>query len=327
MTNDPPTIDGIPIRSESIGFSPAELIACGKCVRSNPPNRLNCFYCGELLELPAEIAAGISFKPVEVDDWEPGVNIIVTDGVARTNAQSIASAVAMDGDLAESVARLVPPFPIFRVRAEEAGEVSARLERLGLAVKRVEDSSLVPSKPAVRLKGVAFGADSLTFYPFNSEAVVVARTSEVVLIVVGAIVTTTAESKLKKKRKEMKEFDEHLSTSDHSVIDIYTASDETGFRVLPHGFDFSCLGERKSLIAAENVKVLSDKLRELIPGAAFDRSYANKLEILDKVWPRTVANTSKGIERNWFGVQRALGSTTTNEDQFTRYSRMRRKLI
>ena len=327
MTDDPQTIDGIPIRSEQIGFSADELITCGKCAKRNPPNRLNCFYCGEALELSSEVAAGIRFKPSEIENWEPGINIIVVDGLSGVEPQAIASALAMDADLTTSLPTIEPPLPLFRVRPEEAGEVENRLLRLGLAVARVDDGSLALAKSPTRLKGMTFEDDSLTFHPFNSNDSSGVSISDVALIVVGSIVTTTAESKLKKTRKETKEFDEHLSSSDHAVIDIYTDSDELGFRILPHGFDFSCLGDRKSLLAAENVKLLLETLRGLIPDAVFDRSYAGKTAILDQVWPRTVANTSKGIERNWLGVQRAVGSTTSNAEQFTRYSRMRRKLI
>ena len=151
--------------------------------------------------------------------------------------------------------------------------------------------------------------------------------ADVAVIIVGSIITSTAESKLKKKRKETKEFDEYTASSDHLAIDIHTSRDRIGYRILPHGFDFSCLGEEKSLVAADNVRKLIEKLSEFLPAAVIDRSYASKSAILDHVWPRTVANTSKGIERNWFGVQRATGFRTSNETQFTRYSRVRRNLL
>ncbi|MEQ1765465.1 MAG: hypothetical protein ABL984_20215 [Pyrinomonadaceae bacterium] len=327
MTDDPQTVDGIPIRSEEIGFSAEELIVCGKCSKANPPNRLNCLYCGGALELPSEIAAGIRFKPSEIEDWEPGVNIVVTGGLSEADPGAIASAVAIGADLGDSLATIEPPLPLFRVRPEDADEVEARMARLGLSVDRVEDVSLSLQKPPTRLKGMTFAGDSLTFHPFNSSAATIVNISEIILIVVGSLISTTAESKLKKTRKETKEFDEHMSSSDHAVIDIYPDADDIGFRILPHGFDFSCLGERKSLLAAENVRLLLEALRELVPNAIFDGSYSTKVDILDHVWPRTVANTSKGIERSWLGVRRAIGTTTSNEDQFTRYSRTRRKLI
>jgi len=324
MADDPQTIDGIPIRSEQIGFSPEELVACGKCAKANPPNRLNCFYCGEALELPSEIADGIRFKPSEIEDWEPGVNLIVTAVPRDLDPQAISSAISFGDEIVDSL--LEPPIPLFRVKSQEVDEVEARLTRLGLEVGRVEDLALLLSTPPVRLKGIGFDGGSLSVQSFNSSDVSSVDAGDVTLIVVGSIITTTAESKLKKKRKETKEFDEYTAHSDHLVIDLHTSVDRIGYRILPHGFDFSCLGGEKSLVAADNVRKLIEKLSSL-PKVIVDRSYASKLGILDRVWPRTVANTSKGIERNWFGVQRATGFTTSNETQFTRYSRVRRNLL
>ncbi|MEO5860581.1 MAG: hypothetical protein ABIR33_16745 [Pyrinomonadaceae bacterium] len=327
MADELQIIDGIPIRSEQIGFSADQLIACGKCAKANPPNRLNCFYCGEALEVTPEIAAGIRFTPSEIEDWEQGVSVVVTDWLSGGDPQAIASAISIESELVASLVMIEPPLPLFRIRPEEADEVASRLSRLGLMVECVEDSSLALGKPPIRLKGIAFGNDSWALHSFNSSDRNVVEISEIVLFVVGSLVTTTVESKLKRKRKEIEEFDEHLASSDHAVIDVYTSTDEIGFRILPHGFDFSCLGKRKSLVAGENIRNLLETLHELAPKAAFDRSYSTKSAILDCVWPRTVANTSKGIERNWFGVQRGVGSITSNEAQFTRYSRTRRKLL
>lgn len=327
MADDPQTIGGIPIRSEPIGFSAGELIACGNCARTNPPNRLDCFYCGGALELPVEIAEGIPLKLSEIESWELGVNIVVTGGLDSVDPQAVAAAVAIDPEMTASLSTIEIPLPLFRLHKDEAEEVAGRLSRLGLSVERVEDSSLSLEKPLIRLKGMTFGDHSWELHPFNSGDPTVVEISDIALVVIGSLTTTTAESKLKKKRKEIKEFDEHLASTDHAVIDIFTTTNETGFRILPHGFDFSCLGERKSLLAAENVKSLLKTLEGLATNALFDRSYSSKSAILDRVWPRTVANTSKGIERNWYGVQRGVGSTTSNEEQFTRYSRMRRKLI
>ncbi len=327
MADDPNTIDGIPIRSEQIGFSADEMIFCGKCSKPNPPNRLNCFYCGEGLKLPSEIAAGLQFRPSEIEDWEPGINIVVTDGLKDADPKAIASTVSVDADIVESLSSMEPPLPLFRVKLEEADEVEARSRQLGLTVVRVEDRALGLTKPSTRLKGLSFGSEALVFHPFNAGDPVPVSVFDIETVVTGSIIVTSAESKLRKTRKETKEFDEHLSSSDHGVIDIYTRGNDAGFRILSHGFDFSCLGAKKTLLAGENVKVLIGELTSLLPNTVFDRSYLSKLALLDRTWPRTVTNTSKGIERNWLSLHRSTGSTTSNEEQFTRYSRMRRKLI
>ncbi|HEX6280374.1 MAG TPA: hypothetical protein VFZ49_10235, partial [Pyrinomonadaceae bacterium] len=114
---------------------------------------------------------------------------------------------------------------------------------------------------------------------------------------------------------------------DHAVIDLYAGDDPGGFRILPHGFDFSCLGDDKSLLALENMKILKERLRDVFRNAIFDDTYSIKLAILDQVWPRTVTNISKGMQRVGMSVERSVGESVSNEEQFTRYSRMRRELI
>ena len=327
MANEPENIGGLPITSETIRYASDEMIGCGTCAKPNPPNRLNCLYCGSALELPDEVAARIRFRPSEIEDWEPGVNLIVTAVPPDLDAKAISSAISFSEEIVDSLSNVEPPLPLFRVKAEDANEVEARLTRLGLEVSRVEDLALSLSSPPVRLKGIGFDEGALSLYPFNSSYVLSLNMADVAVIIVGSIITSTAESKLKKKRKETKEFDEYTASSDHLAIDIHTSRDRIGYRILPHGFDFSCLGEEKSLVAADNVRKLIEKLSEFLPAAVIDRSYASKSAILDHVWPRTVANTSKGIERNWFGVQRATGFRTSNETQFTRYSRVRRNLL
>ncbi|HXH71006.1 MAG TPA: hypothetical protein VNI60_11810 [Pyrinomonadaceae bacterium] len=40
----------LPIQAENPAFKPEEMIICRKCEQTNPPTRLDCFYCGEQLE-------------------------------------------------------------------------------------------------------------------------------------------------------------------------------------------------------------------------------------------------------------------------------------
>ena len=327
MANKPQTIGGIQITSEPIGYAADEMVACLKCAKSNPPNRLNCFYCGSELNLPTEVAAGILFRPADIEDWEPGVNLVLTKAPNQLDGNAISAAISIDEDIVTGLAGLEPPIPLLRVKAEDAEKVEARLERLGLAIRRVEDSALCLSTPPIRLRGLSFSGSSLSLQSFNSNDVSSVDAFDVKLVVIGSIITTTAESKLKKTRKETKEFNEYAASSDHLVVDIHTSAERIGYRILSHGFDFSCLGDDKSWVAADNVKRLIEKLSDFLPSAVVDRSYRSKAAVLDRVWPRTVANTSKGIERNWFGVQISTGITTSNETQFTRYSRVCSNLL
>ena len=321
------TVDGIPVMSETIGFTTDKMVACSNCGKQNPPNRLNCLYCGKALELPAETAFGLQFRPAEIEDWEPGVNIVVRERVDPAAVESLGSTVFLDENLLASVGETEVPFPLIRVRGDEADEILSRFASAGVAAVLVDDKDLRHQQPPVRLKGLRLGEDTVEFRLFNSDDAAKFDASEIVLIVTGAIFKSSSEATLKTKKKETKRVDEKFAASDHSVIDIYTAADKAGFRILPHGFDFSCLGERKSLLAVENFAALKVMLRESFPQAIFDETYISKTSILDQVWPRTVENTSKGMHRVGLKVARSVGESVSNEEQFTRYSRMRRELI
>lgn len=325
--DDMGSVDGIPVMTEAIGFASDEMISCGKCSKPNPPNRFNCFYCGQALELPAEVAAGIKFKPAEIEDWEPGVNIVVVGGTDQASVDGISTTLAFEDELLSSLARVESPVPVIRVRPEDADEVAGRMAVAGLQVSQIHDKSLNLDQMPARLKEIIFNIDSVELVLFNSDEVARIDASDVSLIVSGAIFKSSSEATLKKKKQETKHVDERFDASDHSVIDIYTGVDHRGFRILPHGFDFSCLGERKSLLAVENFKVLKELLRTSFPNAVFDDSYVAKLSVLDHVWPRTVTNTSKGMQRVGWRLERSVGESVSNEEQFTRYSRVRRELI
>jgi hypothetical protein len=321
------SVDGIPVMSEEIGYSAEELVACGQCSKANPPNRLNCFYCGAALELAPEIAAGIQFRPGEIEDWEPGVNLVSVGDVDQAALTAIGSAIVFDAEMPAPAAPFEGPVPLLRVRVEEAEAVAARLSSAGLQVRQIQDRSMDLDQPTARLKGIVFEPDSIELVLFNADEVVRITTADVLLIVCGAIFKSSSEATIKKTRKETKQVDEKFDASDHSVIDIYTSHDHRGFRVIPHGFDFSCLGTSKSLLAVENFRALKDLLRSSFPNAVFDDSYIAKLSVLDHVWPRKITNTSKGMQRVGWKLLRSIGESISNETQFTRYSRMRRELI
>ena len=321
------TVDGVPVMTEAIGFAAERMVACSKCEKQNPPNRLNCLYCGTLLELPDEIAAGLQFRPGEIEEWEPGVNIVVSERIGPSVAETLGSTVFLDEDLLTSVSEGDVPFPLIRVRGDEADEVVLRVLATGVTAVRVDDKDLRHQQPPTRLKGLRITEGSIEFLLFNSDEVAKFDASEIVLIVTGAIFKSSSEATVKTKKKETKRVDEKFAASNHAVIDIFTSADKRGFRILPHGFDFSCLGERKSLLAVENVATLKEMLRGMFPNTVFDDSYLSKMPVLDRVWPRTVENTSKGMHRVGLKIARSVGESVSNEEQFTRYSRMRRELI
>ena len=327
MSDEIQEIDGIPIRTEQIGFDSTEMIACGHCRKSNPPNRLDCLYCGNDLELPTSIASEIQLRHAMPELWEPGVNVIVTGGVLDSDRETILKTLSIDAETLEKAFGCEPPFPLVRTNEEDAEAVIKRLQNAGLVVRHCMDRSLNSDQPPTRLRGIVFDSGSVELLLFNRDVVKRFDNSAISLVVSGSILETESESTVKRKRKETMRFGEHISSSDHAVIDLYAKGEVGGFRILPHGFDFSCLGDRKSLLAVENVQTLKDMLRANFSNSVFDESYGSKMPLLDSVWPRTVTNTSKGFHRVGARVQRSVGEAVSNADQFTRYSRMRRGLL
>jgi hypothetical protein len=78
MTSDPNERTGFDphIQSEDIAYKPAELVTCGGCGRTNPPNRLHCLYCAHQLEIAPEIAASAALNLRKLEPWERGFNLV-----------------------------------------------------------------------------------------------------------------------------------------------------------------------------------------------------------------------------------------------------------
>jgi hypothetical protein len=149
--------------------------------------------------------------------------------------------------------------------------------------------------------------------------------SDVILILAGRLIETTLEMKERMTRKTENEI---LDTSeffrDEMVIDFYTATDLFTWRVGASGFDFSCLGREKALVANQNIGKLQQVIIAKAVNAEFDDSYQRVRNLLELAWATQQETQSSGWRRERPG-KLSLGAVTTrsNETQFTRYSRLR----
>ncbi len=322
--------DGTAIRSEDIGFAPAELAVCGKCGRNNAPDRPKCIYCGAMLS-PAviEAPAGDLRRP---DDIEPGYNVVAfsREPVSDQTVREAARVTGMPESSVAACLNALTPLPIARLaNAADASAAAARLNALGVASKVVADTDLALGQPPHRLRGIQFGADGCTFIDFNSGDSSLVRSDDLALIVVGTIMETKTERLEKRKRAgNTKLLDESETSSDHLVIDIYSRTDPRGWRILPTGFDFSCLGSEKGLIAAENMRRLAGLIRRSSPGVRFADRFDAILDELSLVWEAERRRDARGLMRS--GMMKfdfGAVSSTSNLGQFNRYSRMQWHLL
>ena len=221
------------------------------------------------------------------------------------------------------------PMPVARTASREEAElVSARLRDLGLDCLTLsdEDLGLSFSDNAVkRVRSMTFDDERVAIYQAGAAEVTEAAWADIVLIVPGRLFETRLEIKERTTRKTENEI---LDTSeffrDETVIDFYTASHSSTWRVSAGGFDFSCLGREKALVANENIARLQRLIVSKAVNARVDDSYARMRNLLELAWGTQAETQSSGWRRERPGkLSVGVATTRSNESQFTRYSRLR----
>jgi hypothetical protein len=327
--NNPPAFDPR-IQTENLAFDAKELVGCSGCGRLNPPNRLNCVYCGHELEIKDENAAPIKPHLRKLELWERGWNVIVHAADAQVDAGKIALLLSMEADDLNSILVAGTPLPLARVESEnEAAILSTRLERFGLQCRTVSDADLGGERPPVRLAGIDIRDGRIALKHFNTGFVAMIDYDDLAVIVPGLIAGSRIDTIEKKGRRGKKKLlDQTATTSDESILDIYSRDDEIGFRVHLAGFDFSCLGDDMGLLATENLRRLIDVLKESAPNARVVNNYASVRHALGIVWELESRKDPQGLQRSGFG-KRDFGTviSSSNLNQFTKYSRLQRHLL
>ncbi len=316
-----------PLRSEPRGFSPEQMLACEACQRANPPTRTNCLYCGAIL--PVKDSAELFVKPVlrPLENWEQGFNTILLPADEQPSHDSVWKIADLLQLEAEDIKRIVTsgkPLPLARAATEEeAAVIEKRLDTLGFKILVIPDKEL-DMHPPKRLRAMELKDDSVVFYPAGGQGGEQVMWKDIVLLVAGRRVVRkleVAERHVKKNEREI--VNSRELSADEPRLDLYAARDEGGWRVSLDHFDFSCLGQSKTLVAAKNFQTLTEKLRERATGAAYDDSYQRVRNLLTLVWPLEQHTESRGLRKQGIGrVNMEAVTTSDNETQFTRYSRL-----
>lgn len=317
------------IQTENIAFDTAELIPCRGCGRSNAPTRFACIYCGRELESTRNTkrpAKGVSRK---LEPWERGFNVIFCGGRVSDHAKA-ATLLALEVDDAAAIFEAGAALPLARcANANEATAIAAELKAIGAVTRIISDDELLINEPTVRLSRVDIDPDGFSFVDFNRGEVIRVSNDELRLIVTGTIVVSKVDAMEKKRRRGRTGLiDEVTTVSDEMVLDLYTSAGLPGFRVHLAGFDFSCLGSEKGLLAAENLRLLTARLHEKAANAKFVGNYRELRGALGPVWEIEDRNDPKGLRRTGFG-RKEFGSvaTTSNLGQFTKFSRLQWYLL
>ena len=323
-----------PSRAEPRGFSREQLVRCEACLRANPPTRTSCLYCAA--PLPVTEAGASLQRPTlrRLEKWERGFNVILrqTDG-ALLPPETLLRAAELLRLRPEDFGRIIEarePLPVARAASsEEAALVERKLGELGFESLVIADEELGAAAAFVRrARWLELKADCLVARPAGGGESVSVLWPEVSLLVVGRLfVREVAVEERKGRRAEKEMVDARELSADESVLDVYTTLDDGCWRVSAASFDFSCLGARKGLVAAQNLATLVGLLREQACAALFDDSYLRVRSALAHVWPVEQQTEARGWRRNAPGrVTTEEVARSDNEAQFTRYSRLRHYL-
>ena len=323
-------IKNMPVQSENIAFDALEMIVCAACERTNPPTRLKCFYCAAELENDGKHLKADKLTVRKLESFEKGYNLIYAGRAAHEiNYQRIADAVNTETEIVEKIVESNKKLPLLRVETErEAKFIAENLHKLGIETKIISDQILAADKLPIRLRGLEFEEDKIIAIHFNADAISEIEREDLILIVKGTIFERKIEAVENRKKGEVKILQQSDTASDEAVLDVYSRSNEFGYRIFTKGFDFSGLGAEKGLLAAENLKKLAAKLGELAPDAQTVDDYAAVREMLGVIWEVEHRRDSQGLKQHSFSkFDFANVESSNNLQQFTKYSRLRRQMI
>jgi len=322
LLNDEPAPE-LPLRS----FTPDQMVPCESCLRANPPTRANCLYCGAAL--PVQSAAIVLQKPAlrPLEKWEHGYNNILLPPAANLNESSlteIADFLRLEKEELQRIVGADVPLPLARSsNKEEAELIQRQLNNAQLASLIVADASL-GLDPAVKLRALEFHDEGLLAYQSPQSPPEEISWDDFALLVSGRITRKRVELLEERKGKENRVLAADQFFADESVVDLFMKQGTSPYRIASGSFDFSCLAERKRLVAAENISILIEVLRERSPVLAYDETYNLLRKALEPVWRSEQQNESTGWRRGRPGkVSLGSATETSNESQFSRYSRLR----
>ena len=316
-------------------FALAEMITCDACLRANPPTRAACFYCGAHLPVasnregpqPADEANGSTAA-----DASDGYYIVLapnqTNIPSASSLAEIASLLHLKVPEVQSVLGGGRSVPVARAETlEQAAQITERIQALGIETSAFRDDGLGPDIPARKIRALEMSDDGFVGVLVSDGGRVSASWDDLVLIIAGRLLVNRVEVEERRRRGRMQPLGTRELFSDESVLDLYTKSTDSGWRISSSSFDFSCLGSEKAMTAFENFKALLNLLRVRAPNVEVDADYLDLRPVLANVWPLE-AQTRKGEWRR-SGAGKydvATVTTTNNEVQFNRYSRLRHGL-
>jgi hypothetical protein len=298
--------------------------ACPLCGRANAPNRTACLYCGAALPIVDAAQQRPSFRQME--EWEQGFNVVFFPH--RDDTVNVAAA-AWFNTTPEHLSNIVvagAPLPLARVATEdEALLACGKMQEFGMEAGYIADNLLgLQTHPPRRARALEWFEGGFYVHLLGGHEPLCVRWRDIKLFVSGRLWVRSVDAAERSQRRgeggQVVETSE--TSSDEAVLDVYTSDLARSWRFQISGFDFSCLGEHKELLAARNFDTLCEILYRNAPDAAWQDGYERVRALLANVWPSSEQTASRGWQRGYGAkLTRQVVTTHSNENQFTRFSR------
>ncbi len=306
-------------------FAVDELVTCEVCLRANAPTRAACMYCGAPLTSKATIGSIETEAEPRTDTVSTVCYVVVPLKALSEVDENLLDHLAKTIEVKTSDLKtaLISNSPLLIASTKDkANKTVNDLGQIGIDSLLVTDADLKLSARSRTIRALELTDEGLTGLPVSSAARLPACWDELMLVVVGRLQTHRSEIEERRRRGGPKPIDRREVADDESVLDLYVRSSEAGWRISASNFDFSCLGDRKTLTAFDNFKALINLLRERA-ALEIDESYLRMRPLLADVWPLQ-KQTRKGAWRRTGAGKYDMSTVTTtdNETQFNNYSRL-----
>jgi hypothetical protein len=317
-------------RASTTGFSLGEMITCDECLRANPPTRRACMYCAASLPVRGNDEERQTTSPAMSDekDESNGYCLVLAPNqrsvLAESSMAEVASLMHVKASAAESAVNCGAPAPFARTATlEQATVLVNELGARGIQVITVANDALCPRVAPRKIRSLEFSDDSVAAMPASGGGRLTALWDDLNLIVTGRLLVSRLVVEERQRRRGNKPLDSRELFSDKSIIDLYSRSNEAGWRISPGVFDFSCLGSAKAITAFENLTALINLLRARGTNVEVDESYSLLRPLLANVWPVERQTMKSQLRRSGAGKVESTVTTSGNETQFTLYSTLR----
>ena len=310
-------------------FSFDQMVTCAECLRANPPTRTACLYCSAPMPGAGKVDESKSSQISVAATTNNGFNVVLLPSKSRNltgDLSQLAALFRLKEDELVALVRSGEALPVFCASTlAGAGELGKSLRIAGFECLIVADENLNLDCAPQKTRALEILDDCLIGVATNGRRRISMPWEEIVLIVAGRLNVNRVEIEQPQSRRKQKPAVRRELSEDDAVLDLCTRREES-WRIVAKNFDFSCLGEARSMLASENIGLLAESLSRRSK-VHFDNSYNRVRRMLDSVWPIEPQTEKSMRRRAGTGEFSTISATIHDNDaQFTRYARLRQHL-